>query len=253
MKKLSVIVLFAILSSVPALSQTLLSTSFDTKEEFNAWTVVNCNKDAATWCYVNDDTAPSKVVYPYNGAEAADDWLMSPVLTPVKTGYVAVKYSVYGSKYIEKMEIMYGASATVDAMTNRGTEVTEYKDDITTGEFLIEVEEGVPFYIGFHAVSDADKWRLYLCSVEVVHVENDDLTGVENVVIDKIQPIVTVEHGKIVVAADGLQQLLLYDLCGSLVNASDAQEISTHDVNAGIYVLVVKTQQGSYTVKVLLK
>ena len=159
MKKIFTL-LFCLMSVVSMYSQDLFSTSFATEEEFNAWTVVDANSDEKTWKF-DSSGSPSKVFYSYSGANAADDWMISPAVVAPKDGVMAVLFTVKGSSYVEKMEVMYGSSATVEAMVNRGTEVTSYLDTESGGYFLIPVKAGESYNLGFHAVSDADKWRLY--------------------------------------------------------------------------------------------
>lgn len=171
MKKISTFLSLLAIGSSIALSQTLLSTSFQTQEEFDAWTVVDNNGDGCTWKF-DVEATPSKVFYSYNGSNGADDWLFSPAITPTVDGTIAVAYKVYGSSYTEKMEVKYGASATIEGMTNVGVETTEYFDQEYGNVFLIDGKAGETLYLGFHAVSDADKWRLYLIDVDVKSVAN---------------------------------------------------------------------------------
>ncbi len=171
MKKISTFLSLLAIGSSIALSQTLLSTSFQTQEEFEAWTVVDNNSDGYTWKF-DVEATPSKVFYSYNGSNGADDWLFSPAITPTVDGTIAVAYKVYGSSYTEKMEVKYGASATIEGMANVGVEMTEYLDQEYGNVFLVDGKAGETLYLGFHAVSDADKWRLYLIDVDVKLVAN---------------------------------------------------------------------------------
>ena len=102
MKKIFTL-LFCLMSVVSMYSQDLFSTSFATEEEFNAWTVVDANSDEKTW-KCDSSGSPSKVFYSYSGANAADDWLISPAVVAPKDGVMAVLFTVKGSSYVEKME-----------------------------------------------------------------------------------------------------------------------------------------------------
>lgn len=168
--------LFALMSFVSMYAQTLLETKFETEEDFAKWTVIDNNSDDKTWSF-DSLGDPAHVFYSYSGANAADDWLISPAIEATQDGTVAVMFTVKGSSYTEKMEVMYGNAPTVETMVNRGTEVTAYLDNICGEYFLMSVKAGETYYLGFHAVSDADKWRLYLCDVTAKFVENPvDLT-----------------------------------------------------------------------------
>lgn len=167
--------LFVLMSCVSMYAQTLLETKFATEEEFNQWTVVDSNGDEKTWQF--DSYSSPYVFYSYSGSNAADDWMISPAVSVTQDGTLAVMYTVKGSSYTEKMEVMYGNAPTVEAMTNRGMDVTEYLENMYSGYFLMTVKAGETYHLGFHAVSDADKWRLYLNDVTVKFVENPvDLT-----------------------------------------------------------------------------
>ena len=171
--------LLSLMSFVGMYAQTLYETKFSTEEEFKQWTVVDSNGDEKTWQF-DSSASPSYVFYSYHGTNAADDWMISPAISVTQDGTIAVMYNVKGSSYTEKMEVMYGNAPTVEAMTNRGMDVTEYKGDMYGGYFLMSVKAGETYYLGFHAVSDADKYRLYLCDVTVRFSENPvDLTVTE--------------------------------------------------------------------------
>lgn len=159
---LTVICLFA----VSTMGQVLFSADFQTEADFNEWTVVDSNADGVTWKF---DSAgdPSHVFYSYSGANAANDWMISPAITATQKGAVAVTFEVQGSSYVEKLQLFKGSESSADAMTETISEVLELGNNKTSHLYLIEVEAGETFYLGFKACSDADKWRLYLCSVLV--------------------------------------------------------------------------------------
>lgn len=159
------------LCAVSASAQVLFSTDFSTEDDFLAWTVVDVNEDDATWKF-DSWGDPSQVFYSYSGANAANDWLISPAMTPEADGMVAVSFTVKGSSYVEKLQVMCGNAPTVDAMTTTVSEVLTLIDNVTTHVCLVDVKAGEPFYLGFKACSDADKWRLYLCNVNVQFTSN---------------------------------------------------------------------------------
>lgn len=74
-----------------------------------------------------------------------------------------------------------GNAATVEAMTIEGPKMTDIKGNLTPGYMLADFNAGDRTYIGFHCVSPADKWRLYLNSVELVAVENPCDIGVSEI------------------------------------------------------------------------
>lgn len=170
MKRLFISLLTLCLFAAPMFAQVVFSTEFLTKEDFNEWTVVDVNSDQKTWTF--DETADPRVFYPYHGTNGGDDWLISPAITPETSGMFAISFVAKGSSYGEKLEVFYGNSATSDAMTNRVCDVLQLSNDLTTHLYLINVTANEPIYIGFHACSDADKWRLSLASVTVQATSN---------------------------------------------------------------------------------
>lgn len=171
MKRFFTSLLLLCICVLSASAQVLLSTDFATEEDFQAWTVVDANEDGSTWKF-DSWGDPSKVFYSYNGANAANDWLFSPVMTPEADGMVAVSFTVKGSSYVEKLQVMCGNAPTADAMTTVVSDVLVLVDNVTTHVCLVDVKAGEPLYLGFKACSDADRWRLYLCNVNVQFTSN---------------------------------------------------------------------------------
>jgi len=164
--------LFALAASAGAWAQTtLFETGFATESDFAQWTVIDANGDEKTWAFAEDGT-PSKVFYTY-GAVQADDWLISPAITATESGTVKISYSAKGSSYYnEALEVYTGSSATVEGMTTKQADHNPVAGDVTAYFFLMKVEAGQTFHVGFRCTSPADLWRLYLCSVGVTTAED---------------------------------------------------------------------------------
>lgn len=172
MKKHYALVVCGLMAMSGARAQSsLFETTFSTQSDFDTWTVIDSNADGKTWAF-SEGGSPSQVMYTY-GAAAADDWLISPEITPSESGKVMVKYSVKGGSYYqEALDVYTGSSNTVEAMTNKGASYNPLPGDYTSCYFLAEVEAGVPFRIGFHCVSPADLWRVYVGDISVTTVGN---------------------------------------------------------------------------------
>ena len=171
MKKLSLL-LIAFLCPFIISAQEVFQTNFQTEEEFQQWLVVDNNADEKTWQF-DSYADPSHVFYSYHATNAADDWFISPAITSAETGTLALNFSVQGSSYGEKIEVFYGMEQTVEAMTNRLSDVIYLPTlDITHHLCLINVNANEPVYVGFRACSDSDKWCLYLCEVKALFTSN---------------------------------------------------------------------------------
>ena len=170
MKRISTFIATICLCVSPLLAQEIFNASFQNEDEFKAWTVVDGNDDGKTWQY-DSSTSPS-VFYSYHSTNSANDWLISPAITSTQSGTIAVSFTVKGSSYGEKMEVFSGNAATVDAMTYRICDTLALNDSETTHLYLMSVTANEPIYLGLHACSDPDKWRLYLSNVSVKFTTN---------------------------------------------------------------------------------
>lgn len=164
MKKFFTSIAMICLCLTTAMAQVVYTTNFGTEDEFKTWTVFDVNEDGKTWNF-DSSASPSYVFYSYHGSNAANDWIISPAITPSESGALAIKFKVKGSSYGEKMQVFCGKSATVEAMTTEVSEVLDLTDSETTHLYLVDAVANEPVYLGFKACSDADKWRLYLCEV----------------------------------------------------------------------------------------
>lgn len=180
MKKTCILSAIIASASLYCSSETLYSTQFLSEDEFLQWTVVDVNNDAATWVF-SDGTTPSNVFYTYNGQNSADDWLISPAITATQDGTIAVNFTVYGSSYGEKLEVFYGEQNNPESMTSRATDVLYCTDNNRTEVALIPATAGKDIHVGFHACSDADKWRLYLCQFTALFTTNPTDIGVQSI------------------------------------------------------------------------
>ena len=156
--------------AISASAQSYYSTDFSQEEEFNKWTVFDNNNDGVTWVY-DADGSQSKVYYAYTASNTADDWLISPAITPTAAGKVLVTYTTYGTYYGEDLDVYTGGTATIEGMTTKQASYTGIKGTPTTGSFITEVKAGEPLHVGFHCLSGADHWKFYICSFSVKGIE----------------------------------------------------------------------------------
>lgn len=170
MKKIFTSLTMLCAGCIIALAQSLYTTDFLTEEDFNAWTVIDANEDGTTWKF-DSEASTSFVYYTYSGTNAADDWFISPAITPTETGTVVIRFKVKGSSYGEKLQLFSSKDAGIENMTAI-SEVLMLDDTETTHIYMTGVTANEPFHLGFKACSDADKWRLYLCNVNVAAVNN---------------------------------------------------------------------------------
>lgn len=149
-------------------ADVLWQTSFSSQEDFQQWQVVDANNDGVSWEYVTEQ-APGPVIYRYHYSNPADDWFVSPAITPVADGTLMVRYTYYGSFYSEQMEVYYGPSAVPEEMEKKATHI-DLKNKDYESFFFVEAKAGEAFHLAFRATSLAYKQHLYLKSLAVEFV-----------------------------------------------------------------------------------
>lgn len=190
--------LATLVSTLAASAQTIYSTDFSTKEDFEKWTVVDANGDGYTWQF-NADATTSHVFYSYSSLNSANDWLISPAIVPEKTGLLLVKYVASGSSLGENYDVYTGSKPEVKSLTELQGRYLRVLGQRTGAYFCVNATAGVPIYVGIRCTSLADKYRLYMCNFSVQYankmidlkasnlsspVRSDQLTNSEEVKVD---------------------------------------------------------------------
>jgi len=148
-------------------SEPIFSTVLNTQEEFDLWSVKDNNLDECTWKFSPDGTDGERTYYSYCGNKA-DDWLISPAVTPTEDGSYIVRYKFKGGSYGESMNVYMAGSADIETLkANLQAEYPKIMGEDYDGYFLFQGKAGEPVYIAFQACSDADKFRLFLKGVTV--------------------------------------------------------------------------------------
>ena len=128
---------------------------------FAEFGVYDANMDGNTW-ELNEGTAR----YYYSSSNNGNDWLVSPPikLEAGKKYRFAIDVWARSATYAERFEVMMGNEAKASAFT---TEVVASTDvNFTTAQTFentqVVVEEEGYYYFAIHAISDADKFALYV-------------------------------------------------------------------------------------------
>lgn len=119
------------------------------------WGVFDSNDDGKTW-YANDNTARLLFADGVN----QDDWLITPAILLEEGKSYPVSFEYFGQYYPERLEVKAGTSQTVEGMTITLAApfefTTEYGDEPGTLECSIIAQQTGLYYIGIHAISNAD-------------------------------------------------------------------------------------------------
>lgn len=147
-------------SIVPPYTADFLTNGLD------GWNVIDSNDDGKEWAVQSDGS----VMMTFNSGKDMDDWLITPPvkLEKGKAYLVAFDSKARGAKYPERLEVKYGKNNTVAGMTNTLIAAVDIISTEYTGysAMLVPEEDGV-YYVGFHGISDADMFSLYLSNIQI--------------------------------------------------------------------------------------
>ncbi|RYY20534.1 MAG: hypothetical protein EOO36_03090 [Cytophagaceae bacterium] len=148
-------------------------------------TVADVNADSKTWVNTsstaNAASAPNAMTYSYSATNAANDWFFTNALQ-MRVGYsyqLQFKYKSYSSTLAEALEVKVGNAATAAAQTatvftNATVNNTAYATTVAgtrAGQVLLFTPTAAgTYYFGFHAISRANAWYLYVDDVQVTEV-----------------------------------------------------------------------------------
>lgn len=159
---------------------------FETFSDFNTiylYTIIDANQDGSTWGIGNQN----EVGYVYSETNRADDWLITPPLNlqKGKTYKLRFKISCENEDFPERIEIKMGNNKTVEAMTTElfpAFDITHREYRTYEKEFTVANDD--LYYIGFHAISNA--WHYYIWMTDL-SIEVADISA-------PAAPVVTIEN-----------------------------------------------------------
>ena len=140
----------------------------DLKKEniFQGFTVIDANQDECTWYWEEG----YYTTYIFHSDNQGDDWLISPRLQLQAGHNYNLIVNALTSGYPERFEAKIGRERTVEAMTTTviaPSDVTDWSDEGVDYEQIFTVPEDGIYYIGIHAISDADMDHLTLNRIVV--------------------------------------------------------------------------------------
>lgn len=139
----------------------------DFTNDLSIFSVIDANNDGKTWGWGGDKKAAR---YNYNAKEQADDWLVTPPLK-LKGGkkYVLTYKACPALKsFPETFEVKMGKEAKVAALTTElQAKVTLDKAGYQEFTNTVAPTADGEYYIGFHAISEANRFYLYIDSISI--------------------------------------------------------------------------------------
>lgn len=133
---------------------------------FKGFTVIDANQDESTWNW--EDGYYTN--YTYNSENAGNDWLISPRLQLQGGKRYSLIVNALTSGYTECFEVKIGREKTAEGMSMavmNPVYVTTWDDAGEDYESTFSVDEDGIYYVGIHAISEADMDRLTVNSITV--------------------------------------------------------------------------------------
>lgn len=137
------------------------------EQTFPQHTVIDANDDGVAWG-LNYGSA----MIGYSFSQRMDDWLISPpvAMEANKTYPFKARVKATQSYYPERIEVKAAKAPTAEAMTINVVEPTVVEEDGSQGLEIsgnITTDQAGNYYVGFHGISDAGMYNLYVLSYEI--------------------------------------------------------------------------------------
>lgn len=148
----------------PSVIETLpYVNTFDDTADQKHFKIIDANADGKTWAFYS-----GMARYTYSSTNQGDDWLVSPAIKLVAGKKYAFSIAAHAqsANYPERVEVKIAKSNDAEGLA-AGAQVIE-PTVVTSASFItlsnneLTVAESGYYYIGVHAISDADKYYLYV-------------------------------------------------------------------------------------------
>lgn len=206
-----------------------------------ACAIFDVNADNNTWTL--DSSGAVKIKF--NSGQAADDWFITPgIQVDNVENEFEITFSVknQSSTYHEKFEAYIGSAQNPEGMTIQIIEPTEVTEsDYQEFSGTVTLPEAGRYYIGFHGISDKDKYYLYLKNIKMAEVGGN--VGVAS--LGRVEAKAVGLRGAIRFAGMEGCDVVVSDLAGHVVFSGDA---SARTVPAAPGLYIVKAQGKTFKV-----
>lgn len=143
------------------------SNSFNSSDEWSWWETIDANSDGSTWSLSSNSAR-----YSYDWDNAANDWLVTAPIK-LKAGktyrFYIDAWAENGNSYPERLEVKLASTNTATALSAGQTVIGSTtvnwgssSSSKTLSNLNVTVSADGNYYIGIHAISDANQYYLYV-------------------------------------------------------------------------------------------
>ena len=153
--------------------------TFTSSSSLTGYTIIDANGDGNTWTYYKSD---GSLMAPYGTVEG-DDWAITPAIELEAGKSYLLSFDAYcrNPANAERLAVTLGAAATADAMTTTimaATEIAASSDEPYSFSAYVTPETSGEYYIGFHSVSDANRYFLHVLNISLAAGVSHEVPGV---------------------------------------------------------------------------
>lgn len=140
--------------------------AFDDDSSLDLFTIIDRHNDGKTWSY---DPTFQAARANYDWTNPKNDWLITPPLHLFSDRVYKLSFDAWGRDgNMERFEVKYGNGRKYTDLTETAIARTEVTNDTPQNHFkLVQVKADGDFCFGIHAVSDVDKWWLYIDNLKI--------------------------------------------------------------------------------------
>lgn len=142
---------------------------------YDNWDIKNLNKDDYTWTAASEYDlsfagCTKGLVIRWNSSMAANDWAISPAIHLEANKEYKIKFAYKTQRDPEKLTVWFGSGNTPEQLQEGEmlADLNESKPDGVKEVKLFTPTVDGDYYLGAHAHSDANTYRVYFTGVEIV-------------------------------------------------------------------------------------
>lgn len=174
MKKIFTLIAAAVLG-LSAYAEGLPVPYIAENSGYDNWDIKNLNKDDYTWTAASEYDlsfagCTKGLVIRWNSSMAADDWAISPAIHLEANKEYKIKFAYKTQSDPEKLTVWFGSGNTPEQLQEGEmlADLNESKRDGVKEVKLFTPAVDGDYYLGAHAHSDANTYRVYFTGVEIV-------------------------------------------------------------------------------------
>lgn len=155
------------------------SYDFEDVDQLVMWTIIDSNKDGATWERGSTMDGRRTMMMRGNYGRTVDDWLISPPLRLEAGKAYKIVYDAgcMNANYPASYSITLGREASIDGQQVIKEFTTDLRMLNKNYLYLPEINEDGTYYIGFHARWEPGLPTLYVSNISVEENHSSWLTG----------------------------------------------------------------------------